>query len=112
MVRQARGSLAYMSAFMIVAFVATVALKPFLVPLSVKGFTADTWTGAAFRQPKRLSVRGSSNCRAIRATALVGEYSVSLGVLDCPFQLISDAAALTSVTAFGGASILNSQAIA
>jgi BASS family bile acid:Na+ symporter len=44
MVRQARGSLAYMSAFMIVAFAGTVALMPFMVPLLAEGFTADAWT--------------------------------------------------------------------
>src|SRR5512137_1157252 len=44
MVRKAGGSLAYMSAFMMVAFVGTVALMPFMVPLLAKGFTADPWT--------------------------------------------------------------------
>ncbi len=44
MVRQARGSLAYMSAFMMVAFVGTVALMPFMVPVLAKGFTANAWT--------------------------------------------------------------------
>src|SRR5512137_1157008 len=44
MVRKAGGSLAYMSAFMIVAFVGTVVLMPFMVPLLAKGFTADPWT--------------------------------------------------------------------
>jgi BASS family bile acid:Na+ symporter len=44
MVRKAGGSLAYMSAFMMVAFVGTVLLMPFMVPLLAKGFTADPWT--------------------------------------------------------------------
>jgi bile acid:Na+ symporter, BASS family len=44
MVEKSGGSLAYMSAFMIVAFAGTVALMPFLVPLLAKGFTADPWT--------------------------------------------------------------------
>ena len=44
MVKKAGGSLAYMSAFMIVAFVGTVILMPFLVPMLAKGFTADPWT--------------------------------------------------------------------
>src|SRR5512137_208888 len=44
MVRKAGGSLACMSAFMMVAFVGTVALMPFMVPLLAKGFTADPWT--------------------------------------------------------------------
>ena len=33
-----------MSAFMIVAFVGTVALMPFMVPWLATGFTADAWT--------------------------------------------------------------------
>src|SRR5512137_2181528 len=44
MVKKAGGSLAYMSAFMIVAFAGTVALMPFMVPWLAKGFTADPWT--------------------------------------------------------------------
>jgi BASS family bile acid:Na+ symporter len=44
MMKKSGGSLAYMSAFMIVAFVGTVALMPFMVPLLAKGFTADPWT--------------------------------------------------------------------
>src|SRR5512137_2982924 len=44
MVRKAGGSLAYMSAFMLVAYVGTVALMPVMVPLLAKGFTADPWT--------------------------------------------------------------------
>ena len=44
MVKKAGGSRAYMSAFMIVAFVGTVILMPFLVPMLAKGFTADPWT--------------------------------------------------------------------
>ena len=44
MVKKAGGSLAYMSAFMLLAFAGTVALMPFMVPLLAKGFTADPWT--------------------------------------------------------------------
>jgi BASS family bile acid:Na+ symporter len=44
MVRKSGGSTAYMSAFMMVAFVGTVVLMPFMVPLLAKGFTADPWT--------------------------------------------------------------------
>jgi BASS family bile acid:Na+ symporter len=44
MMRRSGGSLAYMSAFMIVAFVGTVALMPFMVPWLATGFTADAWT--------------------------------------------------------------------
>lgn len=44
MMRRSGGSLAYMSAFMMVAFVGTVILMPFMVPVLAKGFTADTWT--------------------------------------------------------------------
>jgi BASS family bile acid:Na+ symporter len=44
MVRKAGGSLAYMSAFMLLAFAGTVALMPFMVPLLAKGFAADPWT--------------------------------------------------------------------
>jgi BASS family bile acid:Na+ symporter len=44
MVKKSGGSLAYMSAFMIVAFAGTVVLMPFMVPLLAKGFTADPWT--------------------------------------------------------------------
>ncbi|MGZ7102151.1 MAG: bile acid:sodium symporter [Candidatus Angelobacter sp.] len=44
MVKKAGGSVAYMSAFMLVAFAGTVVLMPFLVPLLAKGFTADPWT--------------------------------------------------------------------
>jgi BASS family bile acid:Na+ symporter len=44
MVRKAGGSLAYMSAFMLVAFLGTVILMPFMVPLLANGFTANPWT--------------------------------------------------------------------
>src|SRR5512137_217382 len=44
MVKKAGGSLAYMSAFMVLAYVGTVALMPFMVPWLAKGFTADPWT--------------------------------------------------------------------
>ncbi len=44
MVRRAGGSLAYMSAFMVLAFAGTVVLMPFMVPWLAKGFTADPWT--------------------------------------------------------------------
>lgn len=38
------GSLAYMSAFMLMAYAGTVVLMPFMVPWLAKGFTADPWT--------------------------------------------------------------------
>lgn len=44
MVKKAGGSLAYMSAFMLIAYVGTVALMPFMVPWLAPGFTADAWT--------------------------------------------------------------------
>lgn len=44
MMRKSGGSLAYMSAFMLVAYAGTVVLMPFMVPWLVKGFTADPWT--------------------------------------------------------------------
>src|SRR5512135_1080129 len=44
MVKKAGGSLAYMSAFMLIAYVGTVALMPFMVPWLAQGFTADAWT--------------------------------------------------------------------
>src|SRR5512136_559150 len=44
MMRKSGGSLAYMSAFMVMAYVGTVVLMPFMVPLLAKGFTADPWT--------------------------------------------------------------------
>ncbi|MGE5295896.1 MAG: bile acid:sodium symporter [Solirubrobacterales bacterium] len=44
MMRKSGGSLAYMSAFMVLAYVGTVILMPFMVPLLAKGFTADPWT--------------------------------------------------------------------
>lgn len=43
MVKKAGGSTAYMSAFMLVAFVGTVILMPFMVPWLARGFTADPW---------------------------------------------------------------------
>ncbi len=46
MMRRSGGSLAYMSAFMLVAFAGTVVLMPLMVPWLAKGFTADTWTVA------------------------------------------------------------------
>src|SRR5512137_2555070 len=42
--RKSGGNLAYMSAFMLLAYAGTVALMPFLVPWLAKGFTADPWT--------------------------------------------------------------------
>jgi BASS family bile acid:Na+ symporter len=36
--------MAYMSAFMVLAYVGTVVLMPFMVPWLAKGFTADPWT--------------------------------------------------------------------
>src|SRR5512136_1830862 len=44
MMKKSGGSLAYMSAFMVLAYVGTVVLMPFMVPLLAKGFTADPWT--------------------------------------------------------------------
>lgn len=44
MLRKSGGSLAYMSAFMLLAYVGTVVLMPFMVPWLVKGFAADPWT--------------------------------------------------------------------
>jgi bile acid:Na+ symporter, BASS family len=44
MMRKSGGSLAYMSAFMLVAYAGTVVLMPFMVPFLVKGFTADPWS--------------------------------------------------------------------
>ncbi|MGE5532138.1 MAG: bile acid:sodium symporter family protein [Bacteroidota bacterium] len=43
MMKKSGGSLPYMSAFMLVAYTGTVVLMPFMVPLLVKGFTADPW---------------------------------------------------------------------
>src|SRR5512140_3624548 len=42
--KKSGGSLAYMSAFMLLAYVGTVLLMPFLVPWLAKGFSADPWT--------------------------------------------------------------------
>lgn len=44
MVRMAGGSVAYMSAFMVLAFTGTVVLMPILVPVLAAGLTADAWT--------------------------------------------------------------------
>src|SRR5512138_2012645 len=44
MMRKSGGSLAYMSAFMLIAYAGTVVLMPFMVPWLAKGFTADPWT--------------------------------------------------------------------
>lgn len=44
MMRKSGGSLAYMSAFMLIAYAGTVVLMPFMVPWLATGFTADTWT--------------------------------------------------------------------
>lgn len=44
MMRKSGGSLAYMSAFMLIAYAGTVLLMPFMVPWLIKGFTADPWT--------------------------------------------------------------------
>lgn len=44
MMRKSGGSLAYMSAFMLTAYIGTVILMPFMVPLLAKGLTADPWT--------------------------------------------------------------------
>src|SRR5512143_3677540 len=44
MMRKSGGSLAYMSAFMLLAYAGTVVLMPFMVPWLAKGFTADAWT--------------------------------------------------------------------
>lgn len=44
MMRKSGGSLAYMSAFMLLAYAGTVVLMPFLVPWLAKGFSADPWT--------------------------------------------------------------------
>ena len=41
--RRSGGSLAYMSAFMLIAYAGTVLLMPFMVPWLVKGLTADPW---------------------------------------------------------------------
>lgn len=44
MMKKSGGSLAYMSAFMVIAYVGTVVLMPFMVPWLAKGFTADPVT--------------------------------------------------------------------
>ena len=44
MMKKSGGSLAYMSAFMLLAYAGTVVLMPFMVPLLAKGFTADPMT--------------------------------------------------------------------
>jgi BASS family bile acid:Na+ symporter len=44
MMEKSGGSLAYMSAFMLTAYIGTVILMPFMVPWLAKGFTADPWT--------------------------------------------------------------------
>ena len=43
MMRKSGGSLAYMSAFMLIAYAGTVVLMPFMVPWLAKGFSADPW---------------------------------------------------------------------
>jgi BASS family bile acid:Na+ symporter len=43
MMKRSGGSLAYMSAFMVLAYAGTVVLMPFMVPWLAKGFTADPW---------------------------------------------------------------------
>jgi BASS family bile acid:Na+ symporter len=43
MMRKSGGSLAYMSAFMLMAYAGTVVLMPIMVPWLAKGFTADSW---------------------------------------------------------------------
>ena len=44
MMKKSGGSLAYMSAFMLMAYAGTVLLMPFMVPWLAKGFTADPGT--------------------------------------------------------------------
>ena len=44
MMKKSGGSLAYMSAFMLMAYAGAVVLMPFMVPLLAKGFTADPMT--------------------------------------------------------------------
>src|SRR5512143_2078665 len=44
MMKKSGGSLAYMSAFMLLAFSGTVVLMPLMVPWLATGFTADPWT--------------------------------------------------------------------
>ena len=44
MMKKSGGSLAYMSAFMVLAYSGTVVLMPFMVPWLAKGITADPWT--------------------------------------------------------------------
>src|SRR5512139_1454114 len=44
MMKRSGGSLAYMSAFMLMAYAGTVVLMPFMVPWLARGFTADAMT--------------------------------------------------------------------
>src|SRR5512147_813440 len=44
MMKKSGGSLAYMSAFMLLAYAGTVVLMPFMVPWLAKGFTAEPMT--------------------------------------------------------------------
>lgn len=44
MMKKSGGSLAYMSAFMVLAYSGTVLLMPFMVPWLATGFTAEPWT--------------------------------------------------------------------
>jgi BASS family bile acid:Na+ symporter len=46
MMKRSGGSLAYLSAFMVLAYAGTVVLMPFMVPWLAKGFTAAPWTVA------------------------------------------------------------------
>src|SRR5512135_3043293 len=87
MVRKAGGSLAYMSAFMMVAFVGTVVLMPFMVPLLAKGFTADPWTIAkpllffiAIPLVIGILIRRASETFAEKAAPIVNKIT-SLGTL-------------------------------
>jgi BASS family bile acid:Na+ symporter len=75
---KARGDLAYVAAFMLLAAVGTVVLMPFMVLLLVKGFTADAWTIAkplvffiAIPMAIGIMIRGASETFAEKAHPIV-----------------------------------------
>lgn len=78
MMRKSGGSLAYMSAFMVVAYAGTVLLMPFMVPWLAKGFRASPWTIAkplvlfiAIPLIVGVAIRGKSEAIAEKAAPIV-----------------------------------------
>jgi BASS family bile acid:Na+ symporter len=94
MMKRSGGSLAYLSAFMVLAYAGTVVLMPFMVPLLAKGFTAAPWTIAkplvffiALPLVVGAAIRGAAETVAERAAPVVKKVTALDTLILCAILL-------------------------